>query len=78
MIQIVNGLEKSLAKQYFDDWLVSIKQQDCCFSRSERKIKNKWRASQLLEAVIYSKPNQIATFWMIDFGNTNFKIYFGR
>ena len=37
MIQIVSGLEMSLADQCFDDWLVSIKQQDCSFSRREKK-----------------------------------------
>ena len=47
MIQIVNGLKMSLAKQYFDDWLafikqqvVFIKQQDCSFSRTEKKFKS--------------------------------------
>ena len=37
MIQIVNGFEMSLAKQYFDDWIVSIKQQHSLFSRTEKK-----------------------------------------
>ena len=37
MIQIVNGLEMSLAKQYFDDWLASIIQMDRSFSRAEKK-----------------------------------------
>ena len=40
MIQIINGLEMSLAKQYFDDWLVSIKQQDRNFSRTEKRDSN--------------------------------------
>ena len=40
MIQIVSGLEMSLAKQYFDDWLVYIKQQDRSFSRAEKKVKS--------------------------------------
>ena len=35
--QTDGGLEMSLAKHYFDDWLVSIKQQDHSFSRTERK-----------------------------------------
>ena len=26
----------SLAKQYYDDWLISINQQDCSFSRTEK------------------------------------------
>ena len=29
-----------IAKQYFDDWLVSIKQQDHSSSRTEKKIKS--------------------------------------
>ena len=37
MIQIINGLEMSLAKQCFDDWLVFIKQQDRSFSITEKK-----------------------------------------
>ena len=40
MIQIVSGLEMSLAKQYFDDWLVSIKQQDRSFYRTEKNLKS--------------------------------------
>ena len=40
MIQIVNGLEMALAKQYFDDWFVSIKQQDRSFSRAEKQNSN--------------------------------------
>ena len=40
MIQIVNGLEMSLAKQYFDDWLASIKQQNHSFSKKEKKFKS--------------------------------------
>ena len=62
MVQTDNGLEMSLAKQYFDDWLVSIKQQDHSFSRTERK-KNQitaytWRDFQLLEAVVSSATGQ--------------------
>ena len=56
MIQIVSGLEMSLVKQYFDDWLVSIKQQDRTFSRTEKKntkiTADTWRAFKLLVAVI--------------------------
>ena len=37
MVQKDNGLEMSLAKQYFDDWLVSMKQQDHSFSKTEKK-----------------------------------------
>ena len=37
MVRIDNGSEMSLAKQYFDDLLVSIKQQDCSFSTTKKK-----------------------------------------
>ena len=30
-------IEMSSAKQYFDDWLISIKQQDCSFSITEER-----------------------------------------
>ena len=36
----VNGLEILLANQYFDDCFVSIKQQDCSFSRTEKQNLN--------------------------------------
>ena len=36
MVQTDNSLEMSLAKQYFDDWLDSIKKQDRSFSRTEK------------------------------------------
>ena len=58
----VNALEMSSAKQCFDDWLASIKQQDHRVSRTERKVKitdNTWRAFQLLEEVISSASGQI-------------------
>ena len=76
LMQIVNGLKMSLAKQYFDDWLVFIKQQDFSFSRTEKKIQvvaNTWRVFQLLEAVVSSVSGQVATFWLKDFVNTSFK-----
>ena len=38
MIQIANGLEMSLAKQYFDDSLVSIKQQVAVFLEQKKKF----------------------------------------
>lgn len=38
-IQIFNGLEMSLAKQYFVDWLASIKQKDHSFCRTEENFK---------------------------------------
>ena len=38
IIQIANGLQITLAKQYFDDWLAPIRQRDCTFSRIEKKI----------------------------------------
>ena len=41
IIQIVNGLEIFLAKQYFDGSLVSIKQQDHHFSRTEKQNWNR-------------------------------------
>ena len=81
MVQIDNGLEMSLAKQYFDDWLVSIKQQDRSFSRTEKKIQitaYTWRAFQLLEAVISSASGQIATFWLEIFCQHELENYFGR
>ena len=49
MIQIVNGLEMSLAKQYFANWLVSIKQQDCSFSRTEKNPKSQQRREGLYD-----------------------------
>ena len=58
----------SLTKQYFDDWLVSIKQKDCSFSRTEKK-KNQITANRPS-----SESGQIATFWLKDFVNTNLKI----
>ena len=77
MIQIVSGLEMSLAKQYFDDWLVSIKQQDYSFSRTEKKfqiIANIWKVFQLLEVVISLASGEIATLWLKNSVNTNLKI----
>ena len=66
MVQIDSDLEMSLAKQYFDDWLVSVKHQDHGFSRTEKKkiqfTAYTWRAFQLLEAGISSVSGQIATF----------------
>ena len=64
MIQIVNGLEMSLAMQYFDDWLISIKEQNWNFSRTEK----------LLETVISSGTGQTHLFWVRDFVNTDLKI----
>ena len=37
MIQVVNSLQMLLVRQYFDDWLVPVKQQICSFSRTEKK-----------------------------------------
>ena len=48
MIQIIDSLEIFLAKQCFDDWLVPIKQQDCSFSRTERKMKSQQTHEGLL------------------------------
>ena len=77
MIQIVSGLEMSLAKQYFDDWLVSIKQQDYSFSRTEKKFQitaNIWKVFQLLEVVISLASGEITTLWLKNSVNTNLKI----
>ena len=57
----------SLAKQYFDDSLVSIKQQDHIFSVEQEKksnhiTANNWRAIQLLEAVISSPSGQTDSY----------------
>ena len=49
MIHIVDGLVIRLAKQYFDDWIVSIKQQDRSFSRTEKKFKSQERREGLFE-----------------------------
>ena len=40
MTQKVSDLEMFLAKQYFDCCLVSIKQKDFSFSRTEKKFKS--------------------------------------
>ena len=40
MVQINDCLEISLAKQYFEDRLVSIKQQGRSFSGTEKKFKS--------------------------------------
>ena len=37
MMQIVNGLEMLLVEQYFNDWIVSTKQKNCSFSRTDKK-----------------------------------------
>ena len=37
---VMHDLEMFLAKQYFDDWLVSIKQQDRSFPRTEKQNLN--------------------------------------
>ena len=76
MIQIVSGLEISLAKQYFDDWLVSIKQHDCSSSRTEIKqiTASTWRACQLLESVISSEECQIASFFWKILSTPNWKL----
>ena len=65
MIQIVNVIEFFLAEQYFDDWRVSIKQQDHSFSRKKKNqvTDNKWGAFQLLEVVISSASGQIHFGW---------------
>ena len=66
MIQIIIGLEISLAEQYFDDWLVAIKQQNHSFSKTDKKFKttaNTWTVFQLIEPVISS--GQIHFVWNV-------------
>ena len=73
MIQIVNGWEMSLANQYFDVWLFTIKQQVAVFLEMKNKIQltaNTWRAFQLQDAVISSTSSQITTFWLKNFVNS--------
>ena len=38
----------SLPKQYFDDWLVSVKQQDCIFSTTKKQSNHSWYIKGLL------------------------------
>ena len=68
MIQIVNGLEISLAEQCFEDRLFAIKQQNHSFSKTDKKFKftaNTWRVFQLIETVISSALGQIHIVWKI-------------
>ena len=75
----VSGLEMSLALQYYDQ-LDSIKEQDRNFSRTEKKDhskhKNGFWVFQLLETVISSASDQIATFWLEVFCLHQLKITF--
>ena len=48
MIEIANDLQMSLAKQNFDHWLISIKQQDCFFLEQQKKIKTQQTDEGLL------------------------------
>ena len=75
-IQLVNdiGLEMSLAKQYFDDWLVSITQQDHSFSRAEKNSNQ----SKYMKGFSITRGNNIFsirsdTFLLKDFVNPNLK-----
>ena len=56
-----------LAKQYFEDQLAFIKQQDCIISRTEKKSNHSkhMKGFQLLEAVIFSLSGQIHFDWKI-------------
>ena len=67
----------SLAKQYFDDSLVSIKQQDRSFSRTEKK-KNSNHNKHMRSFSITRGSNIFRitsdTFCLKDFVNTNLKI----
>ena len=56
-----------LATQYFEDSLASIKQKDYSFlEQKESQITaNKWRAFQLVKAVISSVSGQIHFDWKI-------------
>ena len=69
----------SLAKQYFDDRIASIRQQDYSFSRTEKKIQittNTLRAFQLLGAIIFSASGQI--HFGLKFFQHRLENYFGR
>ena len=71
-----------VAKQYFDDWLASIKQQDCSFSGTEKKNQitaNTWRAFQLQEAVISLEAGQMSSYILAErFCQHQIENYFGR
>ena len=76
MIQIVNGLEMSLAKQYFDGCLVSIKQKDLSFSRTKN---NKSNHSKHVKGFSITRGSNIFSissdiFWLKYSVNTNLKI----
>ena len=75
MIQKINDLKMSLIKQYFDDWLVSIKQQEHSFSRTEKNL----NLSEHMKGFSITRDSNIFsitsnTFWLKDFVNTNLKI----
>ena len=75
MIQKINDLKMSLIKQYFDDWLVSIKQQDYNFSRTEKNS----NLSKHMKGFSITRDSNIFsiisnTFWLKDFLNANLKI----
>ena len=67
----------SLAKQYFNNWLFSFKQQDCTFSRTEKKSNN---SNHMKDWSITRGSNMFSirsdTFWLKDFVKNNLKITF--
>ena len=75
MVRIDNGSEMSLAKQYFDDLLVSIKQQDCSFSRTKKKKKKSNHSIHVKGSLL---SGQITTFWLEIFCQHQLENYFGR
>ena len=78
MLQIVNGSEMFLANQYFDDRLISIKQQDRSFSTTEKKYSNH---SKHMKGFSITRGSNICsitpdTFWVKDFVSSNLEITF--
>ena len=74
MIQKLNGLEMSLTKQYFEDWLVSKKRQDRSFSRTEKKSNH----SKHIKSFSITRGSNIFSirfdiFWLKNFANTKMK-----
>ena len=76
MIQIANGLKISLVKQYFDDWLVSIKQNRTAVFLEKKKNPNhskQLKGFSILETVTTSASGQVDTFWLRDFVKSSLK-----
>ena len=75
MTQIANVLEMTLAKQYFDYLLVSIKQQDHSFSKTEKNSNHsKHKKVFSITGGINIFSIRSDTFWLKDFVNTNLKV----